>query len=89
MIHTFINLYIVDENNNPVIGEPLPSKLSSVHKGAHFMTLDKVVAEMHMSDAQMDGQYFGGDPESGADPSNKAIGKNQKIVISDFDEYMP
>ena len=37
----------------------------------------------------MDGQYFGGDPLNGADPSNKAIRKNQKIVISDFDSFMP
>lgn len=51
MIHTFVNLYTVDENNKPLIGEPLPSQLTTVHKGAHFMTLDKVVAEMKMSDA--------------------------------------
>ena len=24
MIHTFINLYVVDELNKPIIGEPLP-----------------------------------------------------------------
>jgi hypothetical protein len=51
MIHTFINLYMVDEHGKPTIGEPLPPKLSTVHKAAHFMTVDKVVAEMTMSDA--------------------------------------
>jgi hypothetical protein len=41
------------------------------------MTVDKVVAEMNMSDAQMDGQFFGGgDPNHGENPDNKAIGKN-------------
>ena len=77
MIHTFINLYMVDKDSKPIIGEPLPSKLESVHKGAHFMTIDKVIAEMKMSDAQMDGQFFGGEGnENEGEPENKAIGKN-------------
>ena len=42
---------MVDQEERLIIGEPLPEKLSTVHKAAHFMTLDKIVAEMNMSDA--------------------------------------
>ena len=77
---------MVDENQKPIIGEPLPEKLSSIHKAAHFMTLDKIVAKMSMSDAEMNGSYFG---NLEREHVNKMIGKNQKMFISDFDEFMP
>ena len=50
------------------------------------MTLDKIVAKMSMSDAEMNGSYFG---NLEREHVNKMIGKNQKMFISDFDEFMP
>jgi len=50
MIHSFLNLYALQEGTgNCVLGSALPSELMAVHKGAHFMTVDKVVAEAKAS----------------------------------------
>jgi len=51
MIHSYINMYIVDNTSNDLLyGEPLPKKLSLSNKGAHFMTVDKIVADYKMQD---------------------------------------
>jgi hypothetical protein len=44
-------MYIVDNTSNDLLyGEPLPKKLSLSNKGAHFMTVDKIVADYKMQD---------------------------------------
>ena len=47
VISSHINMYCGEVEG---YGEPLPETLNPSHKGAHFMTLDKIVSEFIAGD---------------------------------------
>ncbi len=47
LVNSFFNVYVQSESNmeqSLIIGEPLPSKLTSANKFSHLMSVDKIVA---------------------------------------------
>ena len=50
MIHTYMNLFVEDSHQQLIGGSPLPETLTASNRGAHFMTVDKLVASFSVGD---------------------------------------
>ena len=51
LVSTYLNLYVWDPvTQKVVIGNKIPESRSLSHKKSHLLTIDKLVAEMHVGD---------------------------------------
>ncbi len=51
LVTTFLNMYVYDPRTKEVVlGHPLQGNRSIAEKKSHFMTVDKIVAKMHVGD---------------------------------------
>jgi hypothetical protein len=82
---SYLNMFVYDPLTNQVLlGNLIPQGNRSIaDKKSHFMTVDKIVAKMHVGDTFL---------ESEDQIQDKVIDQfksNEAMWISDFDNFMP
>ena len=86
LVTSYLNFYIIDKSTKEVMyghSLTLSDKGRSIaDKRSHLMTVDKLVAEMHVGDTFLDSE------EQIQDRVIKQFKRDEGIMISDFDGFM-
>ncbi|TNV73089.1 hypothetical protein FGO68_gene10189 [Halteria grandinella] len=87
LVTSYLNLYVWDpESQSVVLGHAVsrqPHDRTIADKKSHMMTVDKLVAEIHIGDTFLERET------QIKDRVIKQYAKDEGLCISDFDEYMP
>lgn len=84
LVHTYINLYVWDpENEAELVGYRMRER-SQATKQSHMLTLDKLVCEMPLRESFNPQQ-----DELTNKEWMQQYGQNEGVYISDFDNFMP
>lgn len=83
LVTSYLNLYVWDPRSNDfVIGSKHPYPKTIANKQSHLMTVDKLVAELHVGDTLLE------EEDQIKDKVIKHYSRDEGYFISDFDGFM-